>query len=579
MGQSSVCSSIVDVSQADGGYPPDSPAVCLPLVVPPMQPLQRALPLGAALTRSVRRARFGPDRGPWSGRGDGSCPSSGRVPATLRSRHRRHASTTTRDATASVTSHTHVTLSSPRLRSLAQEADRLTQMASSAHHRWEAADTASHWTPTTAAETTTTTTSTSDYSAALQAANELLRISYDYASSYQTQVAASPTTRRATTEDDLASATAGFTASLHRSLLTVIAWCTRIILQPQDPDPPTQTLHEPTVPVDHSLLLGTALHLARRANDLQLPLHLPLYERLLQATALVSRPHELVESTLEVSSWVVTSLHGSTVPAHWFLPALRALLSQHAFAHASDLLVGLRYLHGIRYLPVPVTSELLRLLRDLVPRDNDESQALEPQVAHIVALLEPSVHYALQQTSEILQETVRSDLRDLLQDMEPTQVEDTIASLESSMQRDMEEMDLAEGVPADGDAPTLERSHGGTPIAGMEAGSRRKLTELLQTKLFDSDDGFDLDSDGSVGETRDFLYVREMNDANHDYPDVTTQFVTLNRNRPIWFSPLYEQILVQSEFDGLDEDLLSSFMSGDSDSDLDDDDDSGDDAY
>ena len=87
------------------------------------------------------------------------------------------------------------------------------------------------------------------------------------------------------------------------------------------------------------------------------------------------------------------------------------------------------------------------------------------------------------------------------------------------------------------------------------------------------------DSDESVGHGRDYLYMREQGDPSHDFPDVTAQLIKLNNGRPVLFSPAYEAILVQSEFDELEQDLLDSFMmdSSDSDSDLDDDDDEGDD--
>jgi hypothetical protein len=118
-----------------------------------------------------------------------------------------------------------------------------------------------------------------------------------------------------------------------------------------------------------------------------------------------------------------------------------------------------------------------------------------------------------------------------------------------------------------------------------DGNARRRLSELLKMKIFEptptihvnSDDG--AHSDESIDGSRDFMYMREPGDPSHDFPDVTEQVIKLNHGRLILFSDLYENILLQSEFDELEQDFLESFMmdSSDSGSDSDDDDNDGDD--
>jgi hypothetical protein len=476
------------------------------------------------------------------------------------------------------------------LRSLAEEADRLTHLASSQLDRQG-----------------TTEFTQSEYTAVLQAANEVLRISDSIGGKDACTTGASGDSERITNSQQLhfdkRESMTGFTNSLHRSLLTVISWCTRVILQdvklgrPGNVDPVD----------DHALLLIAALQLARRANELQLPLHIPLYNQLAHATAAVTQHDALVEQTLEISSWMISGLNVAEVDANLFAPALVALLKALRFSQVVDLLVGMRYLHDIRYLSVELTSELLVCLRDIaqahqleettttttvawsedvasMPITNamtPDTVVLKRNISQLISLLEPSVNAFLQQQSDALKESLRLDIRDMLSGLEAPQVDDIIASFEKSIENDMDtvsdgsqgDSDLSEGIDqVDANVGTLSES--------LDCPGRRPLSELLNQRIFApavdvSVSSHDIDSDVSVGESSsgDYLYMREPHGSIHDFPDVTAQFVRLNSGRPVLLSALYESILVQNDFDEMEQDLLNSFIMDDSDEDDDDSDD------
>jgi hypothetical protein len=341
---------------------------------------------------------------------------------------------------------------------------------------------------------------------------------------------------------------------------------------------------------------------------LQLPLHLPLYHYLMRAAAVACHDESLVETSLEISSWMVTSLDVPVMDSHLFAPALRKLVRNQSFPQVVDLLIGMRYLHDVRYLQVGLTSELLLLLGDIAQRHHiinlaeketssgrrrkQESKAMEKkivegEICRLISLLEPSITFYLQRHTDLLEESLRHDMNALIDGMDAPQVAEVLKLFEASMEADTDtdsdcsdNDDEEEGVDEvfespDGELVKLDLMTD-LPASGK---ARQLLLELM--KISDDMPARTLrrpidpdDSDESVCPSRSFLYMRERGDPSNAFPDVTSQFVKLNAGGPIMFSSEYENLLLQSEFEDLD--LFDSFA-GDTDSDSDSDDDGSDD--
>jgi hypothetical protein len=477
-----------------------------------------------------------------------------------------------------------------KLLSIAQEAEQLNQVASSFFR-------VSNKTERQAEPKTT------EYEAALAAANGLLRLSQSASNALSEAIA-----RR-----DAESA--ALTSSLHRSLLTVVTSCVNVILQNNNANLLSAsdlssakylTTVTTAAAVDDGLLLKTALQLARRANDLQLPLHFQLYKQLIQAATVSTQDDALVENCLEIGTWIVTNLD-VPVDSHLFAPVLCTLLHKRQYQQVVDLLVAMRYLFDIRYLHICLTSDLLLQLRDIA-RDQWEAQEtvdatdneyilMEQMMCQLLSLLEPSIKVFLQNHSVKMKKSIRDDMDELLEDMNSSEVEDFMRLLGTSVaddvdlmgeddgEMDQEEDDFGSEEP-NNDAAVVDlameslfaEGHQGDKYKQWLSRLRKLDTAATSSSLAGPNSCQDSDTDTSVSSDRDFLYMRNLSDRNYEFPDVTSQFVELNKGRPVFFSPIYENILLQSEFDEFD--LFESFSSdSDSESDLFDDEEDDDDDF
>jgi hypothetical protein len=145
-------------------------------------------------------------------------------------------------------------------------------------------------------------------------------------------------------------------------------------------------------------LLKLALDLSKRAHRLGLPFHLPLYQRLMEVTALTRAKSNTADGIstdiLDVASH--TESLGSSVPLQcaMFRPALMALIANKRFDDVVDLLNGMRDRHGLVVLDRQTASEIYVNLHSVVKgsfciRLESRRDLPESSVTEIVAILEP----------------------------------------------------------------------------------------------------------------------------------------------------------------------------------------------
>lgn len=118
--------------------------------------------------------------------------------------------------------------------------------------------------------------------------------------------------------------------------------------------------------------LDAAMALARRAHELGLPFHLPLYQRLMEVTASTTTTSNatnssslLPERILEIASFTDTLAATATIAtaapvvvASLFGPALVALVRNHRWRDAVELLHGMRHRHDIAILDRSTATEM-----------------------------------------------------------------------------------------------------------------------------------------------------------------------------------------------------------------------------
>ena len=149
--------------------------------------------------------------------------------------------------------------------------------------------------------------------------------------------------------------------------------------------------------------------LTRRAHDLGLPFHLPLYQRLMEVTAAAPAVsdatnktrllrRDVVDTILEIASFTDTLHHGA-VPVHasLFRPALLVLIRDLNFLDTVQVLCGMRDRHGLAVLDRHTAADLYVTLhavtRDMVVLDETTGNVREHLLVmtEIVAMLEGSI--------------------------------------------------------------------------------------------------------------------------------------------------------------------------------------------
>lgn len=263
-------------------------------------------------------------------------------------------------------------------------------------------------------------------------------------------------------------------ASLHRAFLEITSWC--IDLVPYRYEQQQLQVHQQQQQQQQDLatmdnaVLDRSLTLARRAYDLQLPFHLPLYTRLMEAVAQHKTDDSIASTILDISSWVTATLD-APVDAAFFSHTLTTLVRRQQLGQVVDLLKGMQILHNIPHLDPATTTEMLTLLRDAVresllqdpgpsdsstggggggkgiPNHNNNRRLSEEDATQIVSLLEPSVMHILEQRES--SEQLRDRLTNMLSELENDEMAELLERL--AQVEDEDDLDDDDDVDSDSD--------------------------------------------------------------------------------------------------------------------------------
>ena len=190
-------------------------------------------------------------------------------------------------------------------------------------------------------------------------------------------------------------------AIIHRAFLSLTARC----LDHYFSNSSTTTDDDP------SPLFDAALELARRAHDeLRLPFHLPLYQRLMEAavssSSSSSNPNAVVDTVLEIAVFCKTLSPDSIQNAALFRPVLTALISQGKLHDAVQLLMMMKTLLKVTVWDYPTIAEIYQQLHRVV-KDSfltvGRRNFTEYPYTAIVELLEPALLHPEQQQKQMSQ--------------------------------------------------------------------------------------------------------------------------------------------------------------------------------
>ena len=189
--------------------------------------------------------------------------------------------------------------------------------------------------------------------------------------------------------------------SLHRAFIAVTSWCLDVAAVSHDPR-----------------ILDKALEIAGRSYKLNLPLHLPLYQRLLRTVAQEYDPQQsniastyiangrnrnyrrttLVGILLELASRVTISLStDATSSSDFFRDSLVALAERGRFGDIVALLLGMEHQFSIYDLEMDTLAHLLAVLQEKVEENEDlatgsgENWEQTVELIEVLNLLNPYV--------------------------------------------------------------------------------------------------------------------------------------------------------------------------------------------
>lgn len=189
--------------------------------------------------------------------------------------------------------------------------------------------------------------------------------------------------------------------SLHRAFIAVTSWCLDVAAVSHDPR-----------------ILDKALEIAGRSFQLNLPLHLPLYQRLLQTVAQEYDPNTgnmastyiangrnrnyrrttLAGILLELASRATISLSTeATSSSDFFRGSLVALAERGRFADMVALLLGMEHQFAIYDLEMDTLAHLLAVLQEKVEENEDlatgsgENWEQTVELIEVLNLLNPYV--------------------------------------------------------------------------------------------------------------------------------------------------------------------------------------------
>lgn len=175
-------------------------------------------------------------------------------------------------------------------------------------------------------------------------------------------------------------------SSLHRAFLAVTSWCLDVVTMAQKPDP---------------RMLDMGLQVARRAHQLQLPFHMPLYIRLMNAVAEHHDPKNSSSSSsnrnnnknirnatgaliLELAGRATVMLGPAAIESSqlFFREPLEALVNRRCFGDVAAVLRGIESQYSSLELDKGTLLKLLVALEIAVSEDNNNNDDDETEAKH-----------------------------------------------------------------------------------------------------------------------------------------------------------------------------------------------------
>ena len=184
-------------------------------------------------------------------------------------------------------------------------------------------------------------------------------------------------------------------AKVHRAFISIVTWGLQLIAT----DPETKK-------VGSMCLLEELLDVVRRSHELDLPLHIPLYHRLLEQVAAHSsliKKDDPISAILDITVYATESLDLSSSPkqasAEWLEPLIEQLMmhtnnkTSPRLDYVDRLLHGMRDCLGITQLSFDATLDMLLRLRAIFRKALRDAKKLHyaHEAASIVVWLEPSL--------------------------------------------------------------------------------------------------------------------------------------------------------------------------------------------
>jgi len=328
-------------------------------------------------------------------------------------------------------------------------------------------------------------------------------------------------------------------ACLHQALIAVTSWCITL------------------VPMEASLL-DCALNLGRRAQELSLPLHLPLYRSLATAIAQYSEEEDAVACILETANLAVSALK-VTLQGSFFSDALLALVEKQQIKQAVELQKTMKYRYDIERMDMKVSMDILQALKTYVEArvnnpsadTNDDDDTME--------------------LFSMLRDSMEATRKEQLNQARMDALADQFASDGESLSDVWNQLDEFDEYPDDDDEEedddidaedmesmleTMEEI--GKSVKDMHArlDDVENLMSRLKSLVTNVESGNDetgsmpKDKENSDEEecnqvTKEMLYLRDS--SSWMLPDVTLQLVELNGGRDVFYTPQYEEQLIREE--------------------------------
>lgn len=375
------------------------------------------------------------------------------------------------------------------------------------------------------------------------------------------------------------------TQSLHRAFVGITSCCLDVLER-----------ETTTADVAH-VVLDRALAVARRAHCLNLPFHLPLYQRIMSVVSKICDSEtDLTAIITDVSTWASTLLSTSHTDSRLFAPALKTMIERQQFGTVVSVLMNMQLQH-VR-VDFGLSTELLLQLREFARAAIlDPTRPIpEKDLSNIVSLLESSVMEGLQQQqeNEPTDRQLYEHVKAILDRMDPQQVEDLFASFlgtdEDGDGGDEDDSDeFEEEVVTQAPLDPLDLAINSILTKGVANNEFRNVlmdlhahaagsTGQVRVMGFYSDvrniyqANAESDSDNSDAETgREDMLISRMDPEM--FPDVVSQVLRANKGRGLHFTKKYSEFLWMRDCEEEFGDNFGIFVDSDDDDDSDGEDD------